>query len=96
MSQRDPSRRGLGATRARLLTSPHVRPLAAAVYVATLLVVLAPVLLSSVGADDRYWLLIKGPQADGSFVSAFWEPVRHAFDFDNQPRSTALSCRAKV
>ncbi|MFC5677326.1 hypothetical protein [Aeromicrobium endophyticum] len=91
MSQRDPSRRGLGATRARLLTSPRVRPLAAAVYVATILVVLAPVLLSSVGADDRYWLLIKGPQADGSFVSAFWEPVRHAFDFDNQPRSTALS-----
>jgi hypothetical protein len=91
MSQRDPSRRGPGATRARLLASSRVRPLAAAVYVATLLLVLAPVLLSSVGADDRYWLLIKGPQADGSFVSAFWEPVRHAFDFDNQPRSTALS-----
>jgi hypothetical protein len=91
MSQRAPSRRGRGATRDRLLTSPRVRLLAVAVYVATILVVLAPVLLSSVGADDRYWLLIKGPQADGSFVTAFWDPVRHAFDFDNQPRSTALS-----
>lgn len=85
MSQRDPRQRD------RLMTSPRLRPLALAVYVAMILVVLAPVLLSSVGADDRYWLLIKGPQADGSFVSAFWEPIRHAFDFDNQPRSTALS-----
>jgi hypothetical protein len=91
MSQRAPSRHGLGTTRDRLLTSRRLRLLAAAVYVATIVVVLAPVLLSSIGADDRYWLLIKGPQADGSFVTAFWEPVRHAFDFDNQPRSTALS-----
>lgn len=54
-------------------------------------IVLAPVLFASVGGDDRYWLLLKGPQADGSVLTTFWQPLSHAFDFDNQPRTTALA-----
>lgn len=81
----------LRLVRARLLSSRHTWIVLGLVYLAMIAIVLAPVLFASVGGDDRYWLLLKGPQADGSVFTAFWQPLSHAFAFDNQPRTTALA-----
>lgn len=81
----------LRLVRARLLSSRHTWVVLGLLYFAMIAIVLAPVLFASVGGDDRYWLLIKGPNADGSVLTAFWQPLSHAFAFDNQPRTTALA-----
>ena len=61
-------------------------------YVAVLLVILAPVLLASVTGDDMYWLLEKGPAAQGSWWRAFWEPLSGAFTFSgNSARTIPLT-----
>lgn len=60
-------------------------------YIAVVLVLLAPVLLSSIGGDDRNWVLERGPLNDGSVWRAFWTPLTHAFDFEYNPRGTALA-----
>jgi hypothetical protein len=75
----------------RVITSRLSWWLMLCVYAGAVLIVLAPVLLTSVGADDTYWILEKGPAADGSIWTAFWSPLSHAFDFSGQPRGTALA-----
>ena len=60
-------------------------------YIGITLVVLAPVLFSSVGADDRFWVLEVAPHSQGSYWEAFWGPLSHAFQFDAQSRTTALA-----
>ncbi|MDX6277623.1 MAG: hypothetical protein QOJ72_1751 [Nocardioidaceae bacterium] len=61
------------------------------VYALVVGAVLAPVLFASVGADDSYWILEKGPQFHGSVWDAWWEPLKHPFTFDAQPRTAVLS-----
>jgi hypothetical protein len=76
--------------RDRVLASRLTWVLLIIAYVGVLLIILAPVLLASVGADDSYWVLEKGPDAGGSVWQAFWVPLSHAFAFDNS-RGTALA-----
>lgn len=76
----------------RALAQSWTRYVLLTAYVLVLFAILAPVLLSSVGADDSYWILEKGEAAGGSYWKAFWEPLSHAFDFSGgQARTTALS-----
>lgn len=62
-----------------------------AIYIGITLIVLAPVLFSSVGGDDRFWILEAAPNSHGSYWQAFWGPLSHAFQFDGQARTTTLS-----
>lgn len=86
----------IGATALRektrqLLMAKWVWPALLAGYAIVVLTILAPVLFSSIGADDRYWILEAGPRSAGSAWALFWEPLIHAFDFDGQARTTALT-----
>lgn len=75
----------------RALTHSTTRYLLLIGYALVILVILAPVLFASVGADDSYWVLEKGHEAGGSYWTAFWEPASHAFDFSGtQPRTAVL------
>ncbi|MBC7631141.1 hypothetical protein [Aeromicrobium sp.] len=58
---------------------------------ALILIILSPVIFASVGADDAAWVLEKGPDANGSVWEAIWQPVAHAFEFEANPRGTALA-----
>lgn len=60
-------------------------------YVAVVVILLAPVLLTSVGVDDRNWILERGPMNDGSAWEAVWRPLTRALDFERSPRGTALA-----
>lgn len=62
-----------------------------AAYLSVTLIVLAPVLLTSVGADDSYWILKVAPESHGSYWHAVWDPLSQAFAFNGQPRTTALA-----
>ena len=76
---------------AMLLASPWTLGLSLSAYLVLLLVVLFPVLASSVGADDSYWLMEAAPDSGGSFRRAFWDPFLASFAFDAQARMTGLS-----
>ncbi len=81
----------IGRARDRVASSPTAWILLLAAYGAVVLVLLAPVLLASVSADDQYWILEKGPLNDGSIWHAFWTPLTQAFEFGTNPRGTALA-----
>jgi hypothetical protein len=74
----------------RALAAPGVFPALLFTYFGVLLVILSPVIATSVGADDSYWILQVAPESDGSFWRVASEPLTHAFDFNGQPRTTAL------
>ena len=62
-----------------------------AIYIGITLIVLAPVLFSSVGADDRFWILEVAPHSQGSYWEALWGPLSQAFQFQGQARSGGLA-----
>ncbi|VXC35627.1 hypothetical protein [Aeromicrobium sp. 9AM] len=73
------------------LASRAAWPILITLYVLVVLFLLAPVLLAPIGGDDGYWVLDTGPLTHGSLWQAFWQPLSVAFDFDFQPRTTALA-----
>ena len=75
----------------RVFASSWMWRILIAIYIGITLFVLAPVLFSSVGADDRFWVLEVAPNSHGSYWQAFWAPTSRAFDFDAQARTTALA-----
>ena len=75
----------------RVFASSWMWRILIATYIGITLIVLAPVLFASVGADDRFWILEVAPRAQGSYWEALWGPLSHAFQFNAQSRSTALA-----
>jgi hypothetical protein len=75
----------------RLLASRWAWGILLVLYIGAVVTVLAPVVFSSIGADDGYWVLESAPSVHGSLWQAFWSPLAHAFDFTGQPRTTALA-----
>ena len=63
----------------------------AGVYLTSLAFFLAPVLATSVGADDSYWILQAAGDNNGSYLTAFLTPLADAFEFEGQARTTALA-----
>ena len=78
-------RHGLGA-----LASKRTWWTVMVVYILMILVIIGPALLSSIVGDDTYWVIEKRPLID-SYWQAWWQPLTEAFDFNAQPRGTALA-----
>lgn len=75
----------------RFLSATWTRRVLLTGYGLVMLAVLSPVIFTSVGADDSYYILEQGPQTGGSYWQAIWEPITHALDFSGvQPRTFVL------
>ena len=67
-----------------------------ATYVGVTLIVLAPVLFASIGADDSYWIMQAAAQTKGSVWQGIWIPLSHVFDLGIQPAGGQYAGQARL